>query len=208
MMSKPNKIRIFTIAGKPGPTRYSKIVDVDVVAGTDHGAIINDIVARTSAQEGTEIFGPGNGLNIDMGTSSGIMAFAFNLPEVSGDSDTAFLPTPLIEHPSNFTPTKPEPYLQDIRTHGSDGRWASFTCDFGGVRASELGKKLKAHGSTLHGAPKRVAITIPFLFNVIDRKLGCAPWMVPNEDDHVHALSFLTHGGVHPQFASYLTLDL
>ena len=210
MTPKASRIRFLEIAGSPDSTTYSKVIDVDA-SSENYLTIIERAVTSRVFPGGTEIHGLHDGLNLDLGRSSGIMAFVIHLTDSVG---LDFQAPPLVALPSNFV--TPEPYLDNIRAHGSDNRWASFTCDFDAVRGSKLAIQIKSRD------PKVVAITIPFMLNVVDHLLGCAPWMVPAKHDDdpaaglvgmkthggAHPQKMMTHGGAHPQFASYLTLDL
>lgn len=209
MTTKASRIRFLEIAGAPSLTTYSKVIDVDA-SSEDYLTIIDRAVSARAVPGGTEIHGLHDGLDLDLGRSSGIMAFVFRLTDTVG---LDFQAPPLVALPSNFD--TPEVYLDNILSHGNDNRWASFTCDFDAVRTSKLAVQISSR------VPKVTAITIPFMLNIVDHQLGCAPWMVPAKHDDdtaagllgikthggAHPQKMMTHGGAHPQFASYLTVD-
>jgi hypothetical protein len=85
-----------------------------------------------------------------------------------------------------------------------NGSWASFSCDLGKLRQSELARRLREAGE-----PHVHALRIPFYFNVTDPVLGAAPWLLPTHS-HQHAAGapLFTHGGVHPSPLAYLSVAL
>ena len=218
-MSKVHTVRFLTIDGAAGPAKYSKIVDV-AASREDYLDLINRAADSDSMPAGDDVEPPVSGLDIDLAKATGTWAFVLRLPDFSGDSELVFLAEPVVALATNFA--NPVKYLDAIAGHGADkNRWASFVCDLDHARGSPLadGIRLAADRNPQHR--HRRAMTIPFMLNVVDRKLGCAPWMVPTEsdaaplDEHLvvlthggaHPLMF-THGGAHPMFASFLVVDL
>ena len=75
-------------------------------------------------------------------------------------------------------------------------------------------------------AGQRKVMRIPFVLNVIDTKLGFAPWMLPPDplpsppppppppftSDETASkgifASIMTHGGVHPTVGNYVVMDV
>lgn len=219
--TKVTTLRFLEIDGTPGPARYRRIVDVDV-NGQDYRAVFDRAVARDRLPEGAEVTPPASGLDIDLARATGSIAFAVRLPDFSAHTQLSFLTPPVIVQSSNFEVE--EVYLSDIVEGGStEGRWASFVCHIDGVRGSKLAARIKEvgthgggggeHGTVAQPANARdhVEMLLPFVLNLIDRKLGCAPWMVPAEaatDTDPNHFAILTHGGVHPLRMSSVMIDL
>ena len=168
-------------------------------------------------------------LDIDIGWEPGTVAFAIRLPKfivVNGKTEPShlvFRSTPFRALPSNYT-TEETYLLNPVRPSSSNRRWAWFELNLEWIRnGSRLADEIKrAH----HHPHQRRAIRIPFLLNVIDTKLGFAPWMLPHEpmessppcppppspsDETVSkeiSTSNRTHGGVHPTVGNYVTIDV
>jgi hypothetical protein len=83
-------------------------------------------------------------------------------------------------------------------------------CDLDAVRGSDAAEKIRRHkpsgkSEALHAAVLR----IPFSLNVIDRHLGFAPWILPSEESNGGSkMKTITHGGVHPNVAYYISVTL
>lgn len=95
-----------------------------------------------------------------------------------------------------------ERFLSEIEYYAD--RWASFKCDLKAVKDSALAdeiRKLALDNNFTH----ELRLRVPFSYNNIDPALGFAPWVLP--DDH-HVLRMVTHGGVHPRVASYLSVKI
>lgn len=82
-------------------------------------------------------------------------------------------------------------------------QWARLTVDVGAIRNSDMAKALRSK--------EFKSIQIPFHFNMIDKKLGFSPGVLPNEHPHRTAKMKrpdFTHGGIHPPMASFYDLTL
>lgn len=207
MTTQTKTIRFLEIDPTPGPAKYIREVDFDAT-GLDHLGIIEEAVRNDKPPTGQDRTPPEAGLDIDVGSAKGMMVLAIRLPNFTRDSELVYLLPPI--EPLRSSHPAGEPLLSEIHPRIlSDTRWAWFECDLESVRKTELARGIKATAATKAVANNlvhdRVVLTIPFMLNVFERKLGCAPWMVPASHDHA---PLLTHGGVHPQFACYVTLDL
>lgn len=207
-ITKVTTLRFLEIDGAPGPARYSRIVDVDV-NGQDYRVAIDRAVERNRLPDGAEVPAPRTGLDLDLGRATGTIAYALCLPAASDHSELAFLSPPVIALPTNFA--EPEDYLTDIAAPRCKyDRWASFVCDIDRVRGSKLAARIREVSADAIAEQGHVEMLIPFMLNLIDRKLGFAPWMIPAEapapDPNV--VGVLTHGGVHPILKPNLMIDL
>lgn len=210
--TKVTTLRFLEIDSAPGPGRYCRIVDVDV-NGQDYRTVIERAVDRDRLPDGAEVTPAKTGLDLGMGRATGTIAFAVRLPAKSDETDLAFLAPPVMALATNFA--DPEDYLVEIaHPRAEEAGWASFVCDLDHVRQSKLAARIRevaAHEATEHAEHGRVEMTIPFMLNLVDRKLGFAPWMIPTEaapDPDPNHVGAMTHGGVHPQFVCYLTVEL
>jgi len=226
-------IRYLEIAGTSGRTGYSKFVD-KVATGLIHRDLIEHAAkadklpdADDELSDAGALSAPTRNLDIHFGKTKGMVVVALRLPKdltpsgagkPSKKSALEFLSSPVLPLPSNFKHS--EKYIDDAEIASSGAnRCAWFKCDLDWIRKqSKLAAAIKqlrhdhAH-SIVHDS---AIMRIPFMLNVIDRELGFAPWMIPSESPAPvtdgSPLSapgaIMTHGGVHPQFASYLTLDL
>ena len=199
---KTKTIRFLEVDATPGPAKYSKEVDVDSTE-QDHRKKIDDAAKNDKLPAGRDRTPPKSGLDIDVGHATGTLVLAVRLPEFTSKSELVFLSPPVVALPSNLSVT--ETYLSNIRRHAPrEDRWASFECDLDWLRESELAKQI---GAAALAIEHKRTFRIPFMLNVLERKLGCAPWMVPVETSNEH-VPLLTHGGPHPMFASYLIVDI
>lgn len=149
-------------------------------------------------------------LDIDLNHDTGLHGLFFELEISTSDG------LPLIE----FTSSEPFSALPthfdsaDMLSHKvcydvSPPCWASFIFDAEAARCSALARHivdLNKGGSTIGHIMR-----IPFSFNVLDPRLKFAPWVLP---DHEHGhdrhpnRALLTHGGVHPDPAIFLSINL
>lgn len=196
---------------------YTKTVD-QLVGGGNYKDLIQQAVAAkdlpVGAQAVTQVKDQPyeRNLHINMKNSSGTYAFVFRSEVFAqGEPELTFVMTePFVELPLSHDGTK---YIADFAGYQEDNRprWASFVCDLDAARNSILGQRI--HDLARHPADPlahiRAVLRIPFIFNVVDSLLGAAPWAVPGHDDSKAAAPFsFTHGGVHPNVSTYLTLDV
>lgn len=214
------KVRFLEIMGQSGLAVYDNIRDVDAV-GKDHRKIITDAAQADIVPAGTPPTFKGKGLDIDLGSDTGTVAFAIRLPKnvlVNGSwvkSNLEFVDPPVVQLPSNYR--SEETYLTFPLKQPGNKRWAWFECDLTSIRNSEVCRKIKAQHN--HAGQRKV-MRIPFVLNVIDTKLGFAPWMLPPEpllssppppDETASKgtfMSIMTHGGVHPTVDNFVLLDV
>ena len=226
-MTQKKTVWFCEIAGTSGTAGYSKKVTKDA---TDQNP--KDIIEKYAKQdvlpEGDYLKDITPNLDLDLADTEGTVIIALRLPKLisvasskmSKESDLVFMPTPVRELASNFD--KSETYIKDVETYKVGlGRWASFECDLDWIRKkSEIVKKIKGMHKEKNGIAhdNLTHLRIPFLLSVKDKNLGFAPWMLPPElptatgpatsASMKSSAKIMTHGGVHPQFASYLIVDI
>lgn len=222
-------IRLCGIAPGKGPAKYEFDAAVNIDKGKDFRTIIEGWAEADEALSETRALLPSilsqgarsldvrdsgadvscDGLDIDLGGSKGQVAIAFRLPVPDNGSDLEFRDEPLIELRNNCLPVQTFLSFVERRVRGA-GRWASVVCDLDAVRGSDAAEKILRHKP--NGKPEAqhaAVLRIPFSLNVIDRHLGFAPWILPVEKStSTGALTTITHGGVHPNVAYYISVTL
>lgn len=222
-VNEVKKVRFLEIMGQSGLAVYDNIRDVNAV-GSDHRKIITDAAQADIVPAGTPPTFKGKGLDIDLGSDTGTVAFAIRLPKnvlVNGSwvkSNLEFVDPPVVQLPSNYR--SEETYLTFPLKQPGNKRWAWFECDLESIRLnSKVCEMVKAQHN--HAGQRKV-MRIPFVLNVIDTKLGFAPWMLPPEpllsppppftSDETASkgifASIMTHGGVHPTVGNYVVMDV
>jgi hypothetical protein len=193
---------------------FSDRIDVDVT-DTPYDQVIDHAAATGRLpSDGIKVGIPSSprperNLDILEERSDGTYAYAFRLnAEIKGAHRLQFAPW----HPfvaAKLNSETHEEFISTARTHaGENGRWASFVCDIGAVRRSELARRVKAAGLESQ-ATHTPFLLVPFSFNLIDPVVGAAPTLLPPEDfAQVEGRPFVTHGGVHPSAASFLVIRL
>lgn len=196
-----------------GQAAYSYRVDLNVDPGTHAQRIEeykNDPQLRAAARAAHSPSFMVGDLDVDEARTEGLCIYTFYLnAEVDGQQRLLFVETGprFINIPINSTTG--EAFLTEVEGDAGDRRWASFTCDLGEVRDSELFTRIRtgmAHGAAHH---HRQFLKIPFSLNVVDPLWGVAPWTFPDEelvDPGIRAE--LTHGGVHPRPVAFVNLAL
>lgn len=220
-MANPTQISFFEIVNERGWAAYNYRVDV-AVAG-DYKAQIQRVVDSGMLPRGgrkphrhpvrAERF-----LDIHEARGDGEYAYAFYLnAAVGGEQRLLFKKSMAPFQVLTMNSGGSEDFLADLTVYseGADGaRWASFVCNLSTPRGGGLATRIK----TLPGHHPPYTMTIPFSFSLIDPKLQASPWVMPgngDEDDGHHQLDGpaaldpgITHGGVHPSAASYLSIPL
>ena len=217
MASAVAKVRLCEVLSENGPAKYRATGDI-VLKGDDYAEVVSRLAQadRTSGSgfdwsiAGADTERPGqpagsrDGLDLNLGAETGVIAVAFRLPPPDAIPGLIFNSPPLVELQNNFAPA--QAYLQDaVRVMQGQDRWATVLCDLDAVRASKLAKAIEGLENDDHH--NRV-LRIPFMLNVVDTMLGFAPWVLPEEAPHDDGLHFLTHGGVHPNAVYYMSVDL
>ena len=214
MNTETVKIRFLEIGMTSGRARYSAYVDVDSTAGMFEKVIADavdlDAIPYESSQERQS--NPPLDLDIDIGSVAGTVVFAIRLPkavEVHGkpeESHLVFRSPPFRPLPSNYA--SEETYITAVGAD-TNPRWAWFACNLDWIRTeSMVAKKIK---ELHHHSDERRVMRIPFMLNVVDKKLGFAPWMYPPEALPLKSAdlgAINTHGGVHPTVGNYVTMDV
>ncbi|HYD12908.1 MAG TPA: hypothetical protein VEC11_08680 [Allosphingosinicella sp.] len=237
-MTIPTHISFFEIAGGPGNwAAYKYQVDVPVTRDGYEADIQRIANAGTLPRGGRRPqrnpMRPERYLDIREGRGDGIYAYAFYLNAVvDGQQRLLFKegedPFPMLKMNAGAN----HDFLKGARVYnnqaGKGARWASFWCDLSAVRRADLATRIP--DLPMHHPP--YIMTIPFAFNVIDPLLMASPWVIPGagDDDDGHGGPFmdewadaespkvgggakvargrLTHGGIHPSAAAYLSVPL
>lgn len=231
----PTQISFFEIVEQGGRAAYNYQVDMAVTAAgyeADIERIANaGILPRGGRRPHRNVARLERYLDIHETREDGFYAYAFYLnAEVNLQQRLMFKRGGPAFHSLPMNDGGATAFLTGFRVYNEQAqgaRWASFVCDVEAVRNSALASRIAALPGTL--SPH--FMTIPFVFDVIDPILDASPWVVPAEgddDEFDHALleptsarvgarssasasgarRMLTHGGVHPDAASYLSVPL
>lgn len=226
LADRVTKVSFFTIYrhAEHGWTVYNERSDIPDLQAGQLEELINEFAATGQVPGEPEPVSidrkrPERYLDIDVGFGADVQAFAFYLnawyPNEAGENlnRLEFMPDePFIFLPINAS--LPDDILEVPQLDSS--RCAYFLYDVGAARSSDLAARVADYA-----APHRPSLNIPFCFNLIDPVLGAAPWLVsshhPWDRDHDHGHHHdrsdghgavgLTHGGVHPATASFLSID-
>ena len=223
-----NRVSAFTI-GKDEVTDwaiYTHRRDFDVKSAAHAEQIMEAVRTgkeRLDALDGPRDEGrPERNLDIADTGYGGVCRYQFLLnAEFEGKQRLKFVryPRPFIALSLNSD--SGERFLTDFKVVDREGLMASFVCDLGKVRRSELAKWIRKlnKGAAGHGHPD--ILNIPFAFNVVDPEFKASPWVVPghpvrdrrHDHDHPHThggadFDRRTHGGVHPTTSAFLSVDI
>ena len=196
-----------------GRAKYNDRFRVDVPTGT-HQELIRTLAGGA---DHSDLLGESEGAQEDLDIietkREGLCVYVFRLNAVVDERhrlrfvDPAQGP-PLFPLPTNSS-TNENFWLENKLYEDTDGLWASFACDIGAIRGSELAQRIH---SDIGGQPSLLhshELTIPFCFNVVDPLLEASPWMAhPRMDANGIIGNPWIHGGVHPKAVVFLRIPL
>lgn len=196
---------------------------VKSVAAGQHRPCIREFAATGKIPDGSGTISieekrPERYLDVDADANADVQAYAFYLDaNYDGKNRLEFISSkPFIFLPIHAT--FPSEVLEEFEA--INPRCAYFVFDVKTARNSDLADRVADYAK-----PHRPALNIPFCFNLYDPELKAAPWLVSSyhagkavhshgsqphrhgEQADVGGAVPLTHGGVHPSTASFLSID-
>jgi hypothetical protein len=216
-MAENQKHRIFVIGrGEKDTTVYTAIIQTDAFDTSDVPLLLEQLRGDVldegrfpldrGALDRARSRPPERALDIDLRGLTGahrcVFVVAVDYEKEDGVPALQFLDPPFTQLATNAPDN--ETFLE--RPDGPldpQDRTASFSCDLDTLRTSNLAGLIKKFEGNAD------LMKIPLMLNVTDPKLGCSPWVLPNDyDPGSGPVRLLTHGGVHPYASTNLIADI